>query len=70
MIPYTIYLIKTMITGETTIEVKGKNCDCTKCKETIKRRQKIYRKSWIRGGFFFKIAVGAALWYVWYLIAL
>lgn len=28
LIPYTIYLIKTMITGETKIEVKGKNCEC------------------------------------------
>ncbi len=28
LIPYSIYLVKTMIKGETTIEIKGKNCEC------------------------------------------
>lgn len=27
----------------------------------------MFRKSWIRTGFFFKILLAAAIWYLWYL---
>lgn len=29
----------------------------------------MYRKTWLRFGFFFKIAMVASLWYLWYLTA-
>ena len=67
ILPYTYYLIKNMILGEKKIDVKGKNCECTKCKETFKAREKVYKKSWIRVGFFVKVFITLALWYLWYL---
>ena len=35
----------------------------------IAQKKKVYKKTWIRFGFFFKIAIVAGLWYVWYLTA-
>jgi translocation protein SEC63 len=66
-VPFTYHILKTMVTGEKKIELSGKNCDCAKCKETIKRRQKVYSKTWIRPGFFFKVTVVVILWIVWFL---
>jgi hypothetical protein len=38
LIPYTLYLLKQMITGEKTIELTGKNCECSWCKELVAKR--------------------------------
>lgn len=69
LVPYTLILIKNMVRGEKTIEVKGKNCECSKCKLTIETRKKVYKKTWLRFGFFIKIFIAIGLWYVWYLTA-
>jgi len=58
-----------MITGEKKIDVKGINCGCDRCKQTLEKRQKVYKKTWLRPGFFFKVVVAASLWFVWYLTA-
>lgn len=67
LVPYSISLIKTMIKGDTVLELKGKNCECSRCKEVVSERQKVYKKTWIRFGFFIKLAVALVLWYCWYL---
>jgi len=59
-----------MIFGEKTIQLKGRNCECSICKETLAKRKKVLRKTWLRFGFFFKLALTASLWYLWYLTAI
>jgi preprotein translocase subunit Sec63 len=58
-----------MIFGERKFSTTGKNCECEHCKEILARRQKFYRKTWMRPGFFFKIAVALFFWFLWYLTA-
>lgn len=69
LVPFTWHILKTMVTGETKINLSGKNCQCNRCQDLIKKRQKVYSKSWVRPGFFFKVAVCLSLWFVWYLTA-
>jgi len=69
LLPYTFHLIKTMCKGEIKIELEGTNCQCSICKENFKKRKEVNKKTWVRGGFFFKVLIGVCLWYVWYLTA-
>jgi translocation protein SEC63 len=69
LIPFTFHLLKTIVTGEKKIDMNGKNCDCNRCKEILAKRQAIYKKTWIRPGFFFKVGFALLLWFVWYLTA-
>lgn len=69
MVPFTFHILKTVVFGENIIQLSGKNCDCKVCKERLVTRQKYFRFSWIRFGFFFKVAMAVFFWYLWYLTA-
>lgn len=70
LLPLTYSIIKTMLTGEVKIvDHTTKNCDCSRCKEVIQKREKVHKKKWMRPGFYFKIGFTIALWGVWYLTA-
>ena len=69
LIPFTLHILKTMVFGESTLSLVGRNCECSICKQKLDKRKKIHRKSWIRFGFFFKVAICGSLWFVWYLTA-
>ena len=69
-VPLSLSILKTMLTGEKKIVEHGtKNCDCKRCVEVLKAREKVHKKTWMRPGFYFKIAFCLALWGVWYLTA-
>lgn len=55
--------------GEKKFEVKGINCDCSKCKETLKKRKDAYKHTWIKPSFFFKLFLVIVLWVLWALTA-
>ncbi len=38
LVPYSLYLLKSMLFGEKKVELTGKNCNCKKCKDTIQER--------------------------------
>lgn len=69
LIPLTISIIKTMITGEKQLDLSSKNCECARCQETIKQRQKVLSKTWMRPGFYFKVGITVALWVVFFVVA-
>ena len=58
-----------MLFGEKKFETTNKNCDCTRCKDLINKREKVHAKTWMRPGFYFKIVIIIALWFVFYLTA-
>ncbi len=58
-----------MIFGENKIELKGINPGNDRFKEIYAKRQKVYKKTWMRPGFYFKIVVAISIWFVWYLTA-
>lgn len=31
LVPFTLHILKTMVTGEKNIDISGKNCECAKC---------------------------------------
>ena len=66
LIPFTYRVITQMIFGESTSHLKGLNCECSRCQEIMSIKKKELKKSWIRLGFFIKIAVLASLWVLWY----
>ena len=67
LVPYSLYLVSQMIFGERSLELSGQNCKCNRCQELISRRKAVHRKTWIRAGFFFKLATVAFFWYIWFL---
>lgn len=69
LVPWSLMLLKTMVFGENKIDLKGKNCECSVCKERISKRKKAYSHTWVRGGFFLKVAFVIFLWWLWYLTA-
>jgi hypothetical protein len=69
LVPLTCGILKTMIFGEKKIDVSNKNCECTRCQDLIKKRQKVHSKTWMRPGFYFKVFITLSLWFVWYLTA-
>lgn len=69
LIPFTYHILKTIVFGEKKFDYNNKNCQCNHCKEVLARRLKIYRKTWLRPGFFFKVAIAALFWFLWYLTA-
>jgi hypothetical protein len=69
VVPWTLSLLNQMIWGEKNIEISGKNCQCKKCQAIFNERSAFYRRTWMRPGFYMKIAFVAALWVLWYLVA-
>ena len=69
LIPFTIHILKIVIMGEKKFEVIGINCDCSKCKETLKLRKNAYKHTWIKPVFFFKLFLLVGLWVLWALTA-
>ena len=70
LVPLTFGIIKTVLFGEKKIlETTNKNCDCSRCQEVIKKREQVHKKTWMRPGFYFKIAFTVCLWGVWALTA-
>lgn len=67
--PFTYHIIKTMVFGEKKIELSHKNCECSRCKDIIMKRQQAYSKTWMRPGFYFKVGVCVLLWILWGLTA-
>jgi translocation protein SEC63 len=67
LVPYTYYMLKSILFGEIDLNLGGQNCGCTKC--VAKRGQRVSksRRSCFRLGFFFKLACLAGLWYVFML---
>jgi preprotein translocase subunit Sec63 len=66
LVPYTLYLLSQMIFGEKSLDLNGQNCKCTRCQGLLKKRQAAYRISWLRSGFFLKVAAAMFFWYIWY----
>jgi translocation protein SEC63 len=58
-----------VVLGEKKIDLTGKNCECSRCKDTIKKRQKAYKNSWVKPSFFLKLATAMFFWFLWYLTA-
>jgi len=69
LFPYTFYLIKKIIYGEFDLMLSGKNCTCKTCLEKQNKRTSKAKKTWLRFGFFFKLAICAFMWYLFYLTA-
>jgi len=58
-----------MLLGETRIELKGVNPECDRFKQIYAKRASIYKKTWMRPGFYMKIVMCLLLWGLWYLTA-
>lgn len=69
LIPFTFHILKTVLFGETRIELKGVNPECDRFKEIYAKRAKIYKKTWMRTGFYMKVVFVLFLWFLWYLTA-
>jgi hypothetical protein len=35
-----------MIVGEQKLDLSNKNCNCTRCTELMKKKEKVYAKTW------------------------
>lgn len=69
IIPFSLHILKKMIFGEKKFDVVGLNCECQKCKTTLKTRQAAYKNTWIKPSFFFKVFVLVVLCILWGLTA-
>jgi hypothetical protein len=69
IIPLTWHILKKVIFGEKKFEVEGVNCECNKCRETLKSRVNAYKNTWIKPSFFFKLFLLAVLCVLWALTA-
>lgn len=69
LVPFTLHIFNTVIFGEKKIDESGKNCKCSKCVDTLKKRQKAYKNSWVKPSFFVKLTVALFFWFLWYLTA-
>mmetsp|Transcript_9059 Transcript_9059/g.6804 ORF Transcript_9059/g.6804 Transcript_9059/m.6804 type:complete len:115 (+) Transcript_9059:135-479(+) len=58
-----------MCKGEVRVELEGIGCACSICKEKVKKRKQVYKKTWMRLGFFVKIIIGIGMWYLWVMTA-
>jgi translocation protein SEC63 len=68
-IPFTYHILKTMIVGEKQIDLKGVNPESDRFKEIYAKRSKVYKKTWMRPGFYFKIVCCLLIWGLWYMTA-
>ena len=67
MVPYTIFLLRSMCFGEIDLGLNGQNCECTSCVKKQGQRVSKARLSWLRLGFLFKMLFAALLWYTFFL---
>lgn len=66
-IPYTYYLIKTLIYGDKHIEEFPSNCKCTHCTALINAKKAQLKGTRFSRNTFFRLLVGLFIWYIWFL---
>lgn len=66
-LPYTYYLLKTLLWGDQHLEEFKSNCTCTYCTALINAKKRQLMASRFSKSTFFRVLVGAFLWYIWYL---
>lgn len=66
-LPYTWYLIKTLIWGDVQLEEFSANCQCSHCTALINVKKKQLLASRYSRKTFFRCLVGALIWYIWLL---
>jgi len=66
-LPYTYYLLKSLIYGDDHLEEFPSNCKCAQCMALIQVKKKHIRANRFTRSVFFRCLVGAFLWYIWYL---
>lgn len=69
LLPLSYNILKTMVVGEQKLDLSNKNCECGRCLELIRKKERVYAKTWRRPGFYAKVGLCLALWGVWYLTA-
>jgi translocation protein SEC63 len=67
VLPYTYYLLKTLIFGDNHLEIFKSNCKCTHCTALVEVKRRQISNSRISRNTVFRILVGAFLVYIWYL---
>ena len=66
-LPYTYYLLKTLLFGDVHLEEFKGNCQCTNCMALINAKKREVSRARFSRSTFFRALVGAFLWYIWYL---
>jgi translocation protein SEC63 len=67
LLPATYYLvISPILYGDVQINYSLRNCECQICKERMVKRAKVYQFTYIKTGFFVKLAFLAVCWYAAY----
>jgi hypothetical protein len=66
-LPYTYYLLKSLLFGDNHLEEFSSNCKCTSCMALIQVKKKMIAANRFTRSVFFRCLVGAFLWYIWYL---
>jgi translocation protein SEC63 len=66
-LPYTYYLLKTLLFGDTHLEEFPANCKCSHCTALINVKKNQLLATRFSRSMFFRVLVGAFIWYIWYL---
>jgi len=69
LVPYTWGIISSIIWGEINIQHFPSACQCSRCTAMMTLKKSAARKQTFKGSFYFRLLVGAFLWYIWYLNA-
>lgn len=67
LIPYTWHLVSKVLFGEIHIDNQLKNCACRGCEKLRATKEQEVRRTVYTKSFYFKLIVGAFLYYLWYL---
>lgn len=66
-LPYTYYLLKSLLFGDDHLEEFSSNCKCTSCMALIQVKKKMIAANRFTRSVFFRCLVGSFIWYIWYL---